>query len=149
MNYSDDYVNSTAPFQGDETGEVFAIKEQEAIKLSPYERSFETQSGFLVLVKPVGSRFSLSFKRQIGTLPSSSISLTPDEAHRLANILKPNPNSEDEMDYAQDGRTAYINLVRPVRSKQSRVVEATVLILGTVLMCSVMVVIAYQLHHGQ
>jgi hypothetical protein len=52
------------------------------------ERVVDTQSGYLVVLKRVdGSRVALSVKRRIGTPPSTSILLTPDEQVKLAKIL--------------------------------------------------------------
>ncbi len=126
------------------------MQENERSQVDSFERSFETQSGFLVLVKPIGNRLSLSFKRQIGTPPISSIFLTPDEATRLANILGPDADLDTEsIDYSRiEAEASYINLLRPVRSKRSRVVETMILLMGTLILCAVMVIIAYQLHHS-
>src|ERR1700728_4549269 len=86
MKYPDDTTQPRNQFYGDQTGEIFTLTEKSAEFAAEHtESSFETQSGYLVLVKQLGSRLALSFKRQIGTPPTSSIFLTNDEAKRLAN----------------------------------------------------------------
>jgi len=88
MKYPDDTTRPKTPFYGDQTGEIFTVPEKSTPFVEEHtERSFETQSGYVVLVKHLGSRLALSFKRQIGTPPTSSIFLTNDEAKRLANVL--------------------------------------------------------------
>ncbi|HEY9783914.1 MAG TPA: hypothetical protein V6D17_00840 [Candidatus Obscuribacterales bacterium] len=85
MSYSDDYASPAAPFSGGETG----LDSPDLISNSPVtsERVVDTQSGFLVVIKRLESRFALSVKRRIGTPPSSSILLTPDESLKLSKIL--------------------------------------------------------------
>ena len=142
MNHPDDYVQSTTPFYGDQTGEVFALKEEAPPELESYDRSFETQSGFLVLVKPVGNRYSLSFKRQLGTPPTSSIFLTPDEAHRLANILGPNPI---ELVHTQMSSAESQNKfkLRRARSRADLFNFPTVLFIVTIVLFAVTAMIIY------
>jgi len=82
--FSDDYAST---FSGDETGDIFDAPD--VVRQSPTttERVVDTQSGFLVVIKRVDSRFSLSVKRRLGTPPVSSILLTPDESIKLSKIL--------------------------------------------------------------
>ncbi|MBS1996623.1 MAG: hypothetical protein JSS86_09945 [Cyanobacteria bacterium SZAS LIN-2] len=56
---------------------------------SDLEFALETQSGFLVVVKGSGNdgRVNLAVRRRVGTPPSSSIALAPDEVKRLINLL--------------------------------------------------------------
>ncbi len=54
------------------------------------EKTVDTQSGFKITIKPSGDQQSLSVKRQVGTVPSSSILLTPDESLKLSRILSSN-----------------------------------------------------------
>ncbi len=97
MKYPDDYTRPRSQFLGDQTGEIFtAPPESISFTGEHSECSFETQSGYLVLVKQLGSRLALSFKRQIGTPPTSSIFLTTDEARRLANVLDSNLNGQEK-----------------------------------------------------
>lgn len=84
MNFSDDHTSPAAPFSKND------IFDDDVISGSPItsERMVETLSGYLVVVKKVdGSRVGLSVKRRIGTPPSTSILLTPDEQVKLAKIL--------------------------------------------------------------
>lgn len=84
MTFSDDYAST---FSGDETGDIFDAPD--VVRQSPTttERVVDTQSGFLVVIKRIDSRFSLSVKRRLGTPPVSSILLTPDESIKLSKIL--------------------------------------------------------------
>ncbi|CAN5437902.1 hypothetical protein BH10CYA1_BH10CYA1_37550 [soil metagenome] len=84
MTFSDDYAST---FSGDETGDIFDAPD--VVRQSPTttERVVDTQSGFLVVIKRVDTRFSLSVKRRLGTPPVSSILLTPDESIKLSKIL--------------------------------------------------------------
>lgn len=84
MAFSDDYAST---FSNDESGDIFDAPD--VVRQSPTttERVVDTQSGFLVVVKRIDSRFSLSVKRRIGTPPASSILLTPDESVKLSKIL--------------------------------------------------------------
>ena len=81
MTYSsDDYTSSSqsqAPFAGDQTGDIFQ-SEDNVVAQSPVTsvRMVETQSGFLVVLKDVEERVSLSVKRKIGTPPASQVLLT-------------------------------------------------------------------------
>ncbi len=84
MSFSDDYAST---FSGDDTGDIFDAPD--VVRQSPTtnERVVDTQSGFLVVIKRVDSRLSLSVKRRLGTPPVSSILLTPDESLKLSRIL--------------------------------------------------------------
>ncbi len=84
MAFSDDYAPT---FSNDESGDF--LDAPDVVRQSPTtaERVVDTQSGFLVVIKRVDSRFSLSVKRRIGTPPASSILLTPDESIKLSKIL--------------------------------------------------------------
>lgn len=86
MSYSDDYASPRASFSGDDTD---YLDSADPIQDSPVtaERVVDTQSGFLVVIKRLESRLSLSVKRRIGTPPSSSILLTQDESFQLSRIL--------------------------------------------------------------
>ena len=87
MNYSDDHLSPAASFSGDETGQIFDTPD--VVRQSPTtnERVVDTQSGFLVVVRRVDSRITLSVKRRIGTPPASAIHLTLDESIKLSAIL--------------------------------------------------------------
>ncbi len=87
MSFSDDHASSAAPFFGDETGEIFDAPETGALLPAGSERLVDTQSGFIVVVKRVDSRQSLSVRRRLGTPPVSSVLLTPDESLKLSRIL--------------------------------------------------------------
>ncbi len=143
MTHPDDYVQSTTPFYGDQTGEVFALKEEAQPELESYDRSFETQSGFLVLVKPVGNRYSLSFKRQLGTPPTSSIFLTADEAVRLANILGPNASEYGHIQRDATQTEQNIFKIRRNRSRVSLFNFPTILFIVTVVLFVVTAMIIY------
>lgn len=86
MSYSDDYASPATPFEAGNS-----LDSPDLITESPItsERVVDTQSGFLVVVKRLESRLSLSVKRRIGTPPSSSVLLTPDESVKLSKILLP------------------------------------------------------------
>ncbi len=136
------------PFYGDETGEVFAVKEEERPKLETYQHYFETQSGFLVIVKPIGNIYSLSFKRQLGTPPTSFISLTPDEARRLSNLLGPKFEAEAADGYAADdvNIAEYTSFARhsPKYGKTTFGGRLAVIV-GTLTLFVVIAIITYQL----
>ncbi len=99
MTYSsDDYTSSSqsqAPFAGDQTGDIFQ-SEDNVVAQSPVTtvRMVETQSGFLVVLKDVEERVSLSVKRKIGTPPASQVLLTSDESLKLSRILTSGKNTE-------------------------------------------------------
>jgi hypothetical protein len=83
----DDHASKQAPFSGDETGDIFGTPDVVWQSPTTTERVVDTQSGFLVVVRKVDSRFALSVKRRLGTPPVSSILLTPDESLKLSKIL--------------------------------------------------------------
>ncbi|MBX9725245.1 MAG: hypothetical protein K2X81_27825, partial [Candidatus Obscuribacterales bacterium] len=87
MSFSDDPSSPAAPFSGDNSGQIFDMPDMVAESPTTTERVLDTQSGFLVVVKRLGDKLALSVKRQIGTPPSSSIALTPDETVKLSKIL--------------------------------------------------------------
>jgi K+/H+ antiporter YhaU regulatory subunit KhtT len=140
------------PFYGDETGEVFSVKEAERPKLETYTHSFETQSGFLVIVKPIGNVYSLSFKRQLGTPPTSFVTLTPDEARRLSNLLGPKFQPEAAEAYAEEMEMAEYSFAKhaPKYGKNSFGGPLAVII-GTMTLLVVIAIVTYQIkfHTGQ
>ncbi|MBY0548202.1 MAG: hypothetical protein K2W95_12985 [Candidatus Obscuribacterales bacterium] len=87
MSFSDDPASPAAPFSGDGTGQIFDLPDIVAASPTTNERVVDTQSGYLVVVKKLGDRLALSVKRRVGTPPSSSITLSPDESVKLAKIL--------------------------------------------------------------
>ena len=98
MSYSEDQTSPAAPFSGDGTGQIFETPDMIAGSPTTSERVVDTQSGFLVVVKKLGDRLALSVKRNVGTPPSSSVSLTPDESLKLSRILSTgfSPAEEEE-----------------------------------------------------
>ena len=87
MSLQDDHASPAAPFYGDSTGEIFDTPDLVLQSPTTTDRVVDTQSGFLVVVKQLGSRSALSVKRRLGTPPVSSILLTPDETLRLSRAL--------------------------------------------------------------
>jgi hypothetical protein len=86
VSYPEDPTSSATPYG--EAGDIFGDPDVVSSSPTTSERVVDTQSGYLVVLKRVdGSRVSLSVKRRIGTPPSSSILLTPDEQVKLAKIL--------------------------------------------------------------
>lgn len=87
MSTLDGQGSSAAPFSGDESGSIF--NNPDVITESPTtaERVVDTQSGFLLIVRRAQERLALSLKRRLGTPPTSSILLTPDESVQLSRIL--------------------------------------------------------------
>lgn len=85
MTYSEDSATPAAPFSGD--GSIF--DHPDVLLTSPIttERVVDTQSGFLLVIRRMGERLALSCKRRVGTPPSSTIMLTPDESVKLSKIL--------------------------------------------------------------
>lgn len=79
--------DSTAPaaFTGD--SDVFDLPDAFLQTPITTERVVDTQSGFLVVIKRLNERVSISVKRRLGTPPSSSVLLTPDESLKLSRIL--------------------------------------------------------------
>ncbi len=87
MSFADDHASPQAPFSGDETGKIFDTPDLVLQSPTTSERVVDTQSGFVVVVKQLEKRLALSVKRQLGTPPTSSILLTPDESLKLSRIL--------------------------------------------------------------
>jgi len=138
----DDYRQPDARFRDDETAGTFS--EEIHSRRQTVERSFETQSGYLVLIKQLGSRYALSFKRQIGTPPSSSIFLTSDEAKRLSNMF----GSNHQADYQIPTENFQEHIVSVKSSSRNRrsypFTVMTVLFLVTVILCAVMTIFIFQ-----
>lgn len=87
MNFSsEDPSSPAASFTGD-SGQIFDHGDPVFSSPTTDERVVDTQSGFLVVVKRIGARLSLSVRRHLGTPPSSQIILTPDESIKLSRIL--------------------------------------------------------------
>jgi hypothetical protein len=83
-----DHPSPAAPFSGDETGAIFDAPDLVLQSPTTTERVVETQSGFLVVVRRTEElRQALSVKRRLGTPPTSSVLLTPDESLKLSRIL--------------------------------------------------------------
>lgn len=87
MSFSEDPSSPAAPFSGDSTGQIFDLPDLIASSPTTTERVVDTQSGFLVVVKKLNDKLALSIKRRVGTPPSSSVPLTPDESVKLSKIL--------------------------------------------------------------
>jgi hypothetical protein len=85
MTFSDDPSSPAAPFSGD--GSVFDLPDVLLQSPTTTERVVDTQSGFLVVVKRLGDRLGISFKRRVGTPPTSQVLLSPDESIKLSRIL--------------------------------------------------------------
>lgn len=106
MTYADDHASPEAPFAGDETGAIFDHPDLVLQSPTTAERIVDTQSGFIVVIKHLGKRLSLSVRRRIGTPPASSILLTADESVKLSNILtgvvKPQDQIHSEPDQTTD-----------------------------------------------
>ncbi len=111
MSYSEDQTSPAAPFSGDSSGHIFDMPDMVATSPTTTERVVDTQSGFLVVIKKIGDRLALSIKRNIGTPPSSSVSLTPDESLKLSRILSTSLSSEE---------TESDSLIEEFRSRSSR-----------------------------
>ncbi len=88
MTYEDDYVSPTSsPFSGDEDGDIFDTPDVVWDSPTTTERVVDTQSGFLVVIRRIDDRLSLSVKRRLGTPPVSQIILTVEESMALSKIL--------------------------------------------------------------
>lgn len=85
MPYSEDPSSPAAPFTGD--GSIFDYPDAILEAPTTNERVVDTQSGFLVVIKRMGDRMALSCKRLVGTPPTSTVLLTPDESLKLSKIL--------------------------------------------------------------
>lgn len=96
MSYSEDPSSPAAPFSGDNTGQIFELPDMVAASVTTTERVVDTQSGFLIVVKRLTDKLSLSVKRRIGTPPASSVSLTPDESLKLSRILSSSVSTVEE-----------------------------------------------------
>lgn len=102
MSFSDDPASPAAPFSGDTTGQIFDLPDMVTTSPTTNERIVDTQSGYLVVVKRLSDRLTLSVKRRVGTPPSSAITLMPDESTKLAKILASGAAASDD----SRGRTA-------------------------------------------
>lgn len=98
MSFSDDHTSPAAPFPGDSSGQIFDLPELVSGPPTNAERVVDTQSGFLVVVKRQGDRLALSMKRRLGTPPSSSVMLTPDESMKLSKILSTSLSAEEQIE---------------------------------------------------
>jgi hypothetical protein len=87
LSYSDDYASPAQPFSGDETGQIFDAPDVIPQPWTSTERVVDTQSGFLVVVRHLPSSIVLSARRRLGTPPTSSVVLTPDESLKLSQVL--------------------------------------------------------------
>ncbi len=95
MSFSEDPSSAHAPFTGDSSGQIFDLPDMVSGSPTTSERVVDTQSGFLLVVKKLNDRLALSIKRNVGTPPSSSVSLTQDESSRLSRILASSFSGED------------------------------------------------------
>jgi len=84
MGLSGDQTPPSPPSFGDES-DIFAVSD--TLPLSAGQRVVDTQSGFLIVVRSAGPVTQISFRRQLGTPPKTSVDLTPDETVKLAHIL--------------------------------------------------------------
>jgi len=82
------------PFAGDGSGKIFDAPDMVWATSAAPERVVDTQSGFLVVIRKQGDTQSLLVKRRLGTPPSSTVTLTPDEGIKLARILLGNANEQ-------------------------------------------------------
>lgn len=105
MSYSDDPKSPAASFSGDSTGQIFDLPDIVTSSPTTNERVVDTQSGFLVVIKRVGERLSLSIKRRVGTPPSTSVSLLPDESIKLSKILASGAFGGEEFQRPRQGNT--------------------------------------------
>src|SRR5262249_40371760 len=96
MSFSDDHASPAAPFSGDNTGDIFNAPDMVLNSPTTVERVVDTQSGFLVVVRRLDERHALMVRRRLGTPPSSSIVLTPDESLKLSRILAGSSASASE-----------------------------------------------------
>jgi hypothetical protein len=140
----DDYRQPDAPFRDDETAGGSLDQQGPLFRRQTVERSFETQSGYLVLIKQLGSRYALSFKRQIGTPPTTSIFLTADEGKRLADMFGSNSRPQSE-DCISDGLKESIDSLRSLRNRsKSPFTILTVLFIITIILCAAVTIFVYQ-----
>ena len=96
MSYSEDPSSPAAPFSGDSTGQIFDMPDMVSGSVTTNERVVDTQSGFLIVIKKLTDKLSLSVKRRVGTPPTSSVALTPDESLKLSRILSTSVAVADE-----------------------------------------------------
>jgi len=142
----DDYRQPEASFHGNETAGIFLDQQENYPKRQAVERSFETQSGYLVLIKQLGSRYALSFKRQIGTPPTSSIFLTADEGQRLANILGSNSRQQNDCSDSTNELEQHLTSIRPSRNRRRRsaIMMPTILFTVSLVLWIVLAILVYQ-----
>lgn len=93
MSFHPDDSKSPAAFSGD--SDVFDLPDAFLQSPTTTERVVDTQSGFLVVIKRQNERVSISVKRRLGTPPSSSVLLTPDESLKLSKILATSLTAEE------------------------------------------------------
>jgi hypothetical protein len=151
MTFPDDQASPAAPFSGDGSGEIFDAPDLVFQSPTTSERIVDTQSGYLVVIKAVDQgRQSLSVKRRIGTPPSSSVLLTPDESLKLSRVLvggggsaKLGADGQDlSSGFARRGtareayeaatRPRYRNVKRGLRSPIAVVLLSAVLLFGVI-----------------
>jgi hypothetical protein len=94
-------------FSGDETGQIFIAPDTVPELTGASEHTVDTQSGFVVNVKNIDGRISLSVKRRVGTPPTSSVVFTPNESLKLSKILA--LSSDDELKHSGDIRLSDIS----------------------------------------
>jgi hypothetical protein len=104
MSFSEDPTSPAAPFSGDGSGQIFEMPDMVAGSPTTSERVVDTQSGFLVVIKRLNDHLCLSIKRQIGTPPNSSVSLTPDESLKLSRIIAGSLSSTDDWNSLSSAR---------------------------------------------
>lgn len=93
MSFPDEGKSIPATFTGD--SDVFDLPDAFLQSPTTTERVVDTQSGFLVVIKRQNERVSVSVKRRLGTPPSSSVLLTPDESLKLSRILATSLTAEE------------------------------------------------------
>lgn len=93
MSFPDEGKSIPTTFTGD--SDVFDLPDAFLQSPTTTERVVDTQSGFLVVIKRQNERVSVSVKRRLGTPPSSSVLLTPDESLKLSRILATSLTAEE------------------------------------------------------
>jgi hypothetical protein len=127
MQYPDDKREpEPSSFFSDGSGGIFDAHDLDPSMIwqSPttHERVVDTQSGFLVVLKRGESeRLLLSVKRRLGTPPSSSIALTPDECLKLSKILAGNWDPERIYGSVSDEAQAYLRKQRARFNSNSKI----------------------------
>lgn len=146
MKQPDDFKQPEAPLRDDGTAKAFPDLTGDPSRRQAVERSFETQSGYLVLIKQLGSRYALSFKRQIGTPPSSSIFLTADEAKRLSNMFGSDSRQQNEYPTSTENFKEKIDSLRSLRNRRrkSAFVMPTTLFIISLALWAVLAKLAFQ-----